>query len=123
MIFPSRGCRIISGCCDMRVSTMENNDLKLSNSITWRLAGCKLEMLQSTSYAFEPTPAAPCIILQITVLVNSYMIWVGSADSDLSLADREVIEQQVALNGRLASDWACAMPPLGVSNEQFQSMP
>lgn len=78
-------------------------------------------MLQPTSYAFEPTSATPCIILQITELVDSYMIWVGSTDSDLSSSDRDAIEQQIAL-GRFASDWACAMPPLGVRGGQWQHM-
>ncbi|KAF9520298.1 hypothetical protein BS47DRAFT_1335897 [Hydnum rufescens UP504] len=68
--------------------------------------------MHPTCYAFESTAVAPCIILEITELVNSYMIWVGSTESDLSSSDRSTIEQQIAL-GRLANDWACAMPPLG----------
>ncbi|KAF8303349.1 hypothetical protein DL93DRAFT_2090296 [Clavulina sp. PMI_390] len=67
------------------------------------------------SYAFEAsTTGIPAIIIQITELVQSLMIWVGTTESDVMTGmDQASIERIVATKGSLAVDWACAMPPLG----------
>ncbi|KZV74452.1 hypothetical protein PENSPDRAFT_626008 [Peniophora sp. CONT] len=46
----------------------------------------------------------PAIALQVTCLLNSYMIWAGATGDE---------DAQTAVNaGRLVADWACAMPPI-----------
>ena len=40
----------------------------------------------------------PLLVVQVTELVDTYMIWVGVKGAE----------------PHLAKDWACAMPPLGV---------
>ncbi|KAJ8077282.1 hypothetical protein PM082_001712 [Marasmius tenuissimus] len=47
-------------------------------------------------------PSIPQFALQITRLVDSYMLWVGLTGEDVSMA---------AARGNLCKDWACAMPP------------
>ncbi|KAF8520411.1 hypothetical protein BU17DRAFT_46552 [Hysterangium stoloniferum] len=47
----------------------------------------------------------PGLAFQVTSLVDSYMIWIGTmpgSSNDVQLA---------VANGRLVQDWACAMPP------------
>lgn len=74
-------------------------------------------VLAPKSFAFEATTTGiPGIIIQITELVRSYMIWVGTTDGDVaSTTDSETLERIVADQGSLAKDWACAMPPIAVS--------
>lgn len=48
----------------------------------------------------------PAIALQITCLVNSYMLWAG--------ATGEEDAESAVTAGRLVADWACAMPPISV---------
>ena len=45
----------------------------------------------------------PPIVVQVTELVDSYMIWVGVDDVGGTAED-------AVARGRLAKDWACAMP-------------
>ncbi|KAF9263310.1 hypothetical protein L218DRAFT_902319 [Marasmius fiardii PR-910] len=47
-------------------------------------------------------PSIPAFALQITQLVDSYMLWVGLTSEDVS---------QAAARGNLCRDWTCAMPP------------
>lgn len=51
-------------------------------------------------------PSLPSLVLQITQLVDTYMVWIGIADGD----DTE----KAVLRGHLCNDWACAMPPRAV---------
>ncbi|KAG7098743.1 hypothetical protein E1B28_000653 [Marasmius oreades] len=51
-------------------------------------------------------PSIPVFALQITRLVDSYMLWVGLTGDDVSRA---------AARGHLCKDWICAMPPQSVS--------
>jgi proteasome assembly chaperone 4 len=48
----------------------------------------------------------PALAVQIICMTNSYMIWIGATS-------QENVESAVQA-GRLAMDWACAMPPLAV---------
>ncbi|KAJ7772552.1 hypothetical protein DFH07DRAFT_953016 [Mycena maculata] len=47
----------------------------------------------------------PGIVVQVTVLHGSYMIWAGT--SAVSEEDKE----KAILTGHLGRDWACGMPP------------
>jgi proteasome assembly chaperone 4 len=61
-------------------------------------------------YIPAPDPSLPALAIQITRLVDSYMLWVGTT---------ELEAQDVAkapLFGGLSKDWACAMPPNKVCN-------
>lgn len=72
--------------------------------------------LAPRSFAFEATATGiPAIIIQVTELVRSYMIWMGTTDADVADAsDLDTIERLVAAQGSLAKDWACVMPPVAV---------
>jgi len=50
------------------------------------------------------------LVLQITQMVDTYMLWIGAADSNTNPVDGE----KTVLNGNLCKDWACAMPPKDV---------
>ncbi|EIM81218.1 uncharacterized protein STEHIDRAFT_42849, partial [Stereum hirsutum FP-91666 SS1] len=51
----------------------------------------------------------PTLALQVTSLVNSYMLWIGTTRGEESKKAEEAV-----MGGCVARDWACAMPPLGV---------
>lgn len=53
----------------------------------------------------------PSLAMQIICLVDSYMIWVGTT-SDVQGERVEGGGELAPLQGRLARDWACAMPPV-----------
>ena len=55
-------------------------------------------------------PSLPSLVLQITQLVDTYMLWIGIADGDAGVGDTE----KAVLHGHLCNDWACAMPPRAV---------
>ena len=78
-------------------------------------------MIEAKVFVFDATPAFPCILLQVTVLVGSYMIWAGVSDVSITPEEpQDVLEHRIS-HGRLASDWACAMPPLKVRLLPFLS--
>ncbi|KAF4620635.1 hypothetical protein D9613_000436 [Agrocybe pediades] len=52
-------------------------------------------------------PSLPPLVLQITQMVDTYMLWIGAADGNANPVDGE----KAVLNGNLCKDWACAMPP------------
>ncbi|PPQ89723.1 hypothetical protein CVT25_014124 [Psilocybe cyanescens] len=52
-------------------------------------------------------PSLPPLVLQITHMVDTYMLWIGTADSNTNTGNGE----KAVLNGNLCKDWACAMPP------------
>jgi proteasome assembly chaperone 4 len=54
-------------------------------------------------------PSLPPLALQITQLVDTYMLWIGAVDTNV-----EGAEEKAVLNGSLCKDWACAMPPRAV---------
>ena len=71
------------------------------------------------SFSFEATTnGMPAIIVQVTELLQSYMIWVGVVDADVGASPgTAMIERLAATQGSLAKDWACAMPPSSVSTK------
>lgn len=52
-------------------------------------------------------PSLPPLVLQITQMVDTYMLWIGAADGNTNVGNGE----NAVLNGNLCKDWACAMPP------------
>lgn len=93
----------------------------------------------------DHSPSATATLVQITCLLDSYMIWVGTTDEipgaeresepskptqapisalsdstendELEAAQSTSADARVLAaisNGRVARDWACAMPPLNV---------
>ena len=50
----------------------------------------------------------PALALQILRMVDSYMLWIGTTDVSAEDVSR------APLQGNLARDWACAMPPSAV---------
>jgi proteasome assembly chaperone 4 len=57
-----------------------------------------------TKYFPSPDSSLPALALQVTQLVDSYLLWIGVFEG---LPD-EV--HKAPLHGRLTRDWACAMP-------------
>ncbi|KZT10956.1 uncharacterized protein LAESUDRAFT_741287 [Laetiporus sulphureus 93-53] len=57
-----------------------------------------------TRHVRPADPSLPALALQVTHLIDSYMLWVGTTD--------ETAEEvyKAPLQGNLARDWACAMP-------------
>lgn len=58
-----------------------------------------------TEYIASAEAGMPGLAVQITRLVDSYMVWVGSTDETA-----ETVEN-APRSGSLCKDWACAMPP------------
>jgi hypothetical protein len=58
-----------------------------------------------------PDSSLPRLAVQIICLVDSYMVWVG-ATSDGRGEQVEGTAELAPLQGHLARDWACAMPPV-----------
>lgn len=63
----------------------------------------------TTRYLAPKTPGLPALVLQVTQLVDSYMVWVGISDGGPEVKER------TAAQGQLCRDWAVAMPPRPVS--------
>lgn len=57
-------------------------------------------------------PSSPPLVLQITQMVDTYMLWIGAVDNSANVGNGE----NAVLNGNLCKDWACAMPPSSVRN-------
>ena len=80
------------------------------------MAECALSFLSSatmpiqleTKYIQPADPSLPPLALQVTHLVGSYMIWIGTTDE----AEENV--RMAPTRGSLVRDWACAMPPTSV---------
>jgi len=51
-------------------------------------------------------PSLPPLALQVTQMVETYMLWIGTVDTDVGDSGEKAV-----LNGSLCKDWACAMPP------------
>ncbi|KAL5507417.1 hypothetical protein ACEPAH_6873 [Sanghuangporus vaninii] len=68
-------------------------------------------MIETRLKYFQPQDdASSALVVQVTRLVDSYMLWVGPTNAR-SAEDREAVEM-APQNGSLCRDWACAMPPL-----------
>ncbi|KAH6914369.1 hypothetical protein BKA70DRAFT_1095475 [Coprinopsis sp. MPI-PUGE-AT-0042] len=59
----------------------------------------------STTFLESRKPTLPSLVLQVTSLVDSYMLWVGVCDGTAESKERAIIQ------GSLCKDWAVAMPP------------
>ncbi|KAF8829106.1 hypothetical protein HHX47_DHR3000754 [Lentinula edodes] len=59
-------------------------------------------------YIASDNPSIPAFALQITQIVDSYMLW--ASPTELFEGDVE----RAPLSGSLCRDWACAMPPKAV---------
>ncbi|KAH9929487.1 uncharacterized protein BXZ73DRAFT_90353 [Epithele typhae] len=57
-----------------------------------------------TRYIPSAEPSVPALAVQTTRLVDTYMLWVGTTDSDPENV------RNAPLQGSLSKDWACAMP-------------
>jgi hypothetical protein len=58
-----------------------------------------------TKYLAPSDPSLPALALQVTRLVDSYMLWVGITEGSPTNVEK------ASLHGNLCKDWACAMPP------------
>lgn len=63
-------------------------------------------MIETETRYFPATgDGVPAFALQVTKLVDSYMLWIG-------VTDRRPEEiERAAESGKLCKDWVCAMPP------------
>ncbi|KAI0000516.1 hypothetical protein BJV77DRAFT_907981, partial [Russula vinacea] len=50
--------------------------------------------------------SSPALALQVTCLVDSYMLWIGVTEEELEEKASDAI-----LQGHLGKDWAVSMPP------------
>lgn len=58
-----------------------------------------------TKYFPSSRPSSPALVVQVTCLADSYMIWVGAT------AEPEEKTGSATLQGHLGKDWVVAMPP------------
>ncbi|KAJ4483252.1 hypothetical protein J3R30DRAFT_3447207 [Lentinula aciculospora] len=56
-------------------------------------------------YIASDNPSIPAFVLQVTQMVDSYMLW--ASPTELSEGNVE----RASMSGSLCRDWACAMPP------------
>lgn len=81
------------------------------------MACLQMVMIQTkTRYFPASADGVPAFALQITELVDSYMLWIGVTDC------RAEEVEGAAERGKLCKDWACAMPPRFVCSDQYVSM-
>ncbi|EAU91029.1 hypothetical protein CC1G_03197 [Coprinopsis cinerea okayama7 len=59
----------------------------------------------STIFLESRKPTLPSLVLQVTRLVGSYMLWIGVHDGTAES------KEQAVKQGSLCKDWAVAMPP------------
>jgi len=67
-------------------------------------------------YIPSSDPCLPSLALQVTKLVDSYMLWVGTIEDNTG----EDVEQ-APLQGSLCRDWAFAMPPMKVCTTCYRT--
>ncbi|KAN0112020.1 hypothetical protein V8E52_007937 [Russula decolorans] len=65
------------------------------------MAGISVE----TRYFPSSVASSPALALQVTCLVDSYMLWIGVTEELEENASRAI------LRGHLGKDWAVSMPP------------
>ncbi|EPT04998.1 hypothetical protein FOMPIDRAFT_1021721 [Fomitopsis schrenkii] len=61
-------------------------------------------IMAETKFVPPSDPTLPALALQVTRLLDSYMLWIGTTEE--SAGD----VQNAPVQGHLARDWACAMP-------------
>lgn len=65
-----------------------------------------LPAMKETYRFIESTdPSIPHLAIQLTHMLDSYMIWVGTT----TLPEHDV--KYAPVQGSLCKDWSCAMPP------------
>ena len=90
------------------VARLPLTKLEFYNYNYWKTS-VSLPMITTEIRHFPPLEdSLPAIVIQVTSLVNSYMVWIGTTDR------RPEDIQKVPLEGNLCRDWACAMPPVSV---------
>ncbi|KIK67244.1 hypothetical protein GYMLUDRAFT_238561 [Collybiopsis luxurians FD-317 M1] len=67
-------------------------------------------------YIASANPSIPAFALQITQLVDSYMLWISPTEA------LEDDVEKTPLQGSLCRDWACAMPPKGATVQAATSI-
>ncbi|GBE80682.1 hypothetical protein SCP_0304010 [Sparassis crispa] len=63
-----------------------------------------------TRYIPPPEPSLPALAVQVTEMVDSYMLWIGTTNEPAESV------QNAPLQGCLARDWACAMPTRDINS-------
>ncbi|KAN0125302.1 hypothetical protein V8E53_015612, partial [Lactarius tabidus] len=58
-----------------------------------------------TKYFPSSRPSSPALVVQVTCLADSYMVWVGATEEPEEKAG------SATLQGHLGKDWVVAMPP------------
>jgi proteasome assembly chaperone 4 len=76
------------------------------------MAGISVE----TKYFPSSGASSPALALQVTCLVDSYMLWIGVTDELEENASRAILQ------GHLGKDWAVSMPPWKVRNSWNERM-
>ena len=93
------------GCvdCDLGVEEDMVVDVELGGHVDSDIAILMIQV--KTSFIAPAEPTLPALAVQITRLVDSYMVWVGvTAETGETVGD-------APRSGALCRDWACAMPP------------
>ncbi len=67
-----------------------------------------------TKYFPSTRPSSPALVVQVTCLADSYMVWVGVTEGLEENAGR------ATLKGHLGKDWVVAMPPWQVSAHEIE---
>lgn len=99
---------ILSDTSSEKVDTPHTTVATLSTLISGRrLTNIAMEprIQVVTHYIPSAELGLPALAVQITRLVGTYMVWVGTTDGE----PEEV--QNAPTQGYLGKDWACAMPP------------
>ncbi len=69
-----------------------------------------------TKYFPSSGASSPALALQVTCLVDSYMLWIGVTEEVEENASRAILQ------GHLGKDWAMSMPPWKVRNSRNKGM-
>jgi Proteasome assembly chaperone 4 len=76
------------------------------------MAGISVE----TKYFPSSGASSPALALQVTCLVDSYMLWIGVTEELEENASRAILQ------GHLSKDWAVSMPPWKVRNSRNEGI-
>jgi proteasome assembly chaperone 4 len=76
------------------------------------MAGISVE----TKYFASSGASSPALALQMTCLVDSYMLWIGVTEELEENASRAILQ------GHLGKDWAVSMPPWKVRNSRNEGI-
>jgi hypothetical protein len=69
-----------------------------------------------TKYFPSSGASSPALALQVTCLVDSYMLWIGVTEEVEENASRAILQ------GHLGKDWAVSMPPWKVRNSRNEGI-